>query len=150
MFALEPGPLLARSILVVDDDAPIRNLVSFILESAHYRVFTAKCGREALEIIVHEPKRIDLLLSDVTMPEMTGIELARRARDIRPGMQILLMSGYFAGPAPAGMNMLAKPFNPAELLSRIEKLIPPFSPATPAATAVQAADSDPPALSMTQ
>jgi two-component system, cell cycle sensor histidine kinase and response regulator CckA len=100
-----------------------------------YTALQAGSGPEALELMRTDPERVDLLLSDVVMPHMLGPELVQRIREIRPGLPVLLMSGYaepvlgsHAG-AAADVPLLQKPFSEADLLDNIRALLDP-PPAT--------------------
>ena len=121
--AERPAPTRGTErVLLVEDDAAVLALARRTLERAGYRV-TAATGGEAAEA-AGRAGRFDLLLSDVMMPGTGGIELARRLRAYNPGLRVLLMSGYHEveeGEQPAGPRfpLLAKPFEPAELLQRV-------------------------------
>jgi DNA-binding NtrC family response regulator len=82
-----------NTILVVDDESVIRELITDILSDEGYRVQTADCGSAALEIL-REPNDIVLLFTDIMMPEMDGIELIRESRKIRPALVPIVMTGY--------------------------------------------------------
>lgn len=121
--AQAPG---ARSVLVVDDDPRVRRLVCRMLEHAGHRVLTAECGEEALRCFEQEGP-IDLLLTDVRMPRMSGVQLASRLKDADPGLAVLLMSGY-ADAAGAEIQksgladaLIEKPFGAADLLDRVSE-----------------------------
>jgi CheY-like chemotaxis protein len=90
-----------------------------ILSDHGYAVVTAAHPQEALELASSLP-RIDLLLTDVVMPGMSGTRLAEKLRDARPEMRVLFTTGYTARPErlPEGADILSKPFTPNELLSR--------------------------------
>lgn len=132
-------------VLVVEDEAGVRRLVREILERRGYEVETAEQGREALAILkadaqadaqadatgavqadAERARRIALVLSDVVMPEMGGLELAAIMREEFPHVPVLLMSGYPAadarGSAP-DLPILSKPFAPNELLLQVRTLI---------------------------
>jgi two-component system cell cycle sensor histidine kinase/response regulator CckA len=81
-------------VLFVDDEAPVANLGKASLERLNYSVETRTDPNEALELIRSEPGRFDLVISDQTMPSMTGIEFARQIKLIRPELPILLTTGY--------------------------------------------------------
>ena len=86
-------------------------------------------GREALERAGESLRPVDLLISDIVMPEMDGPELARRLGETRPGLPVLLISGYShdaivrEGAFPAGAAFLGKPFTPSELAARVEEIL---------------------------
>lgn len=87
------GGRLPGAILVVDDDAAVCRLLVRMLERMGCRVTTAASGEDALEMIRVETADFQVLLSDVSMPDMTGVELARLVKRENPSMEILLMSG---------------------------------------------------------
>ena len=116
----------SETVLVVEDDAELRTMVADNLRTLGYRVLTAANAPAALAVAEREP-RLDLLFSDYSMPfGMLGDELARRARQIKPGLKVLLMSGYaVAAPQIAGtdFNLLQKPFRPDELARAIRQTL---------------------------
>ncbi len=81
-------------VLLVDDEELIQQFSKEMLALAGYRVTTAGNGQEALELFRKDPTAFDLILTDMTMPKMSGLELARQAMAIRPGMPVILCSGY--------------------------------------------------------
>ena len=83
-----------ETILVVEDEESVRRVTRRILEKVKYRVCEAANSDEALAICARKQERIDLVLSDVVMPGMNGLELMDRIRALRPGMKVVLMSGY--------------------------------------------------------
>jgi two-component system cell cycle sensor histidine kinase/response regulator CckA len=117
-------------VLVVEDEEPLRRLAVDVLSSEGYDVVSAAGGVEALAQVDAEPEgRIDLLVTDVIMPEMTGVELAERLSERRPGLPILYLSGY-TGDAMDSLeairqsnNFLAKPFTTRQLVQRVRLLI---------------------------
>ncbi len=117
------------TILVVEDQAPLRTITARILERAGYRVLTASSGPEALEIAAGG-QPIDLLLTDVVMPEMLGQRLAEAIRETRPRLRVVFASG-FARPALEQSGrvldgpLLQKPFSSAELLSLVARELEP-------------------------
>lgn len=102
-------------ILVVDDEESIRRMVSLVLRRYGHAVLVAADGPQALEILAHD--QIDLLVSDVAMPVMTGPELVTAARQLCPEVSVLLMSG---SEQPPGYPFLAKPFQADSLLMAVE------------------------------
>lgn len=115
-------------ILVVEDDARVRRVAVARLKDAGYRVIEAGTGSEALALIDAHPE-IDLLFTDIVMPGgMTGDELAKAVRAIRPRIKVLFTSGY-AEPSVAGRQLadtgtwLKKPYTAKELTSRLRKLL---------------------------
>jgi CheY-like chemotaxis protein len=110
-------------ILVVDDEVMIRNIARLVLEREGYFILTAHDGEEALHIAREFPGTMHAVLSDVRMPKMDGIQLRERILKERPGVPILLMSGYVDAPPPSNTPILAKPFDPPLLIDRIRQLL---------------------------
>jgi CheY-like chemotaxis protein len=104
------------TILVVDDDALINIGTIDMVEDLGHRALEAYSGKEALDILAG-PETIDILLTDYGMPGMTGLELAERARQLRPNLHVVLASGY--AELPDGLSTdfprLAKPYQQSEL-----------------------------------
>ncbi|MDX6515353.1 MAG: two-component system, cell cycle sensor histidine kinase and response regulator CckA [Gaiellaceae bacterium] len=118
-----------ETVLVVEDEEVIRTLVARTLREQGYRVLEARYGSEALELWEEHRDDIGLLVTDIVMPGMSGVELARRVAEERPELRILLMSG-FAEPAageqvsaPSGAGFLEKPFTPSELVRRVREAL---------------------------
>ena len=110
-------------ILIVDDHPGNRTALTSILSSSPYRIVEAGSGPEALRKLLDE--EFAVLLVDVVMPEMGGLELAERVRERNATLPVLLMSGYAAteierrGGVPAGAQFLQKPFGPDALLGAV-------------------------------
>ena len=108
-----------ETILVAEDEAVVREMVIAALERLGYRVVAASTGEEAVRLIDRLGDEIDLLLSDVVMPGMSGPDLYDRARRTRPDLKAIFMSGYTAlsmgRPIPDGITLLEKPFTGARL-----------------------------------
>jgi CheY-like chemotaxis protein len=120
--AIEPEGALA-SILVVEDEDTIRETVRRILSRRGYRVAEARSGREALAI-ARSGFPLDLLVTDVVMPERSGPHVARDLRDALPELRVLYMSGYTfdqlrVGDLRESERFLRKPFTPDELLAEV-------------------------------
>jgi PAS domain S-box-containing protein len=117
------------TILVVDDEASIRDVAHRVLSCAGYQVTTAGSGPEALALLADPARPADLLLTDVVMPGVSGEPFAARARAIRPGIRVLYMSGYGReGPLTEswpdlGTQVIAKPFSRAALLARVSQAL---------------------------
>lgn len=111
-----------EAILIVDDEPALCNLASELLKHNGYNTFTAQSGKEALNIIENES--IDLLLSDVIMPEMNGYQLATIVQDRYPGIKIQMVSGFADDKNIDGFdqelqhNLLAKPYNSKALMKK--------------------------------
>ena len=111
-------------VLIVEDEAAVRDLVARVLDRAGYEVLAAEDGPAALRIVDSDPSPIDLVLSDVVMPGMSGIELVRELGVRRPDLRVLLMSGYTEESVlqPEGrIELLPKPFTDEELLARVRE-----------------------------
>jgi len=124
------------TVLVVDDEPAVLKLVTTTLCSGGYMVLEAGDGLSALDIAAQHPGPIDLLLTDVRMPGLTGPELCLRMRQGRPETRFLLMSGY-PDCEVYGMAFLAKPFRIPDLLESIRRVLDaaPGQPAEPARSA---------------
>jgi len=112
------APAGSESILVVEDEPMVRELVCRVLESQGYRVLLAGSGQEALERVRGSEVRPSLLLTDLVLPGLGGEEVARLLRAELPGLKVLLMSGYSdrtPATGPGSPRLLAKPFTPAGL-----------------------------------
>jgi two-component system cell cycle sensor histidine kinase/response regulator CckA len=118
----------AAVVLVVDDEAAIRNVAHRVLTSAGYQVITAVDGPAALALLSDPATAADLLLTDVIMPGMTGQAFAAQAQQIRPGIHLLFMSGYEQQSTTAawlqtGTPIIAKPFSRSALLARVAQAL---------------------------
>ncbi len=111
----------ARTILVVDDDAPVRMLVSTLLKQAGYEVKEAPDGLAACQILEQPGAGVDLVVTDLVMPRMTGGELVSRVKAGNPAQKVLCMSGYADVPHPCGSEFLQKPFTGPVLLSAVRR-----------------------------
>jgi two-component system, cell cycle sensor histidine kinase and response regulator CckA len=110
----------SETILVVEDEQPVRELVRRVLEDAGYDVLTAALPSEAEELL-DATADVALLLTDVVMPEMSGYELAQRVGERRPEIRTLFMSGYShsVGGADRAQTLLKKPFAPEQLMHAV-------------------------------
>jgi two-component system, cell cycle sensor histidine kinase and response regulator CckA len=119
----------SETILVVEDLEGLCTLLSEILQKSGYSVLTAPNGREALRLVREHPGRIDLVITDIVMPQMGGWELADQLRALQPGIKILLMSGYIDKrqdvneSGSRGNAFIEKPFTPEALLQTIRDVI---------------------------
>jgi CheY-like chemotaxis protein len=130
-----PSEARTQTVLVVDDEAAVRELVARMLGKAGYQVLVAADGQEALALAEQSAATIACLVTDVVMPRMLGSELAQRLTAQMPGLAVLFMSGYadpMLGPSggldPA-MTMLFKPFTDIDLLSAVHAAIRSGEPA---------------------
>jgi len=124
-----PAETTAGTVMVVEDQAQVRRMVLAILRQNGYRLLEAADGTEALSLCERHEGALDLLITDVVMPGMNGVELSDRMRRLRPTLRTLFISGYTAdvlGPSGAlapGMSHLAKPFSPAQLSRKIREVL---------------------------
>lgn len=111
---------IAQRCLVVEDEGSIRNLMQRTLQRAGYSVLAAESSEAALELLA-DHNEIDVLITDLMLPDMNGVELIAKANEIAPNLRTLLISGYSASDIelPAEFAFLEKPFTPAELLAAI-------------------------------
>ena len=105
------------SILVVDDDPDVREILAETLLEFGYAVSQAASGDEAL-VKLQSSDNISMLITDMRMPGMSGLELAEKARSRRRDLRVILISGYFM-PQPVGLRFLKKPFHMQELASAV-------------------------------
>jgi signal transduction histidine kinase/CheY-like chemotaxis protein len=124
-----------ESLLVAEDDPQLRDLTRRFLERAGYRVRLVGDAETALEAAADPALGVDLLLTDVVMPRMNGIELARRLREIRPGVRVLFMSGYTGralegrGVTEGGLDFVEKPFSAETLAAKVRAVLDAAAPA---------------------
>jgi CheY-like chemotaxis protein len=125
----EELPRATETVLLVEDEEMVRRMTREVLEGAGYRVLEASSGFEALRVSAGHAGRLDLIVTDVVMPGMSGRELAERLAPSRPGMKVLYMSGhtddaiFHHGVTQAGTGFLQKPFTPDALERRVRALL---------------------------
>jgi two-component system cell cycle sensor histidine kinase/response regulator CckA len=118
-----------ETLLLVEDEAAVRASVRRLLEWHGYTVLEARNGADALRVYEAHEKGIDLVLTDIVMPEMGGHELVERLRALRPGLRVLFMSGYAEraftsnGSIPPGMGFVEKPFTVETLMRRLREVL---------------------------
>lgn len=119
-------------ILVIDDDPVLRRVITLALEQAGHTVLRCENGRKAIDFLTRQ--HADLLITDIVMPEMDGVETVRAARRLKPQLPIVAISGGgsfepedYLGIAQAfGANaVLPKPFRPTELIEKVAELLAP-------------------------
>src|SRR5262249_22999984 len=121
----------SETILLVEDQDDVRDLVKDMLEGAGYRVLSAGRPSAAEQLSMELDGSIDLLLTDIVMPEMSGPQLAARILEARPTTKVLYMSGYSEEKATAGIDtsgakeleLISKPFKRRVLLRRMRDLL---------------------------
>ena len=132
-----PPPLhpTAQTILLVEDEDAVRNLTRRLLENGGYTVLPAGDAESALEIARRHAGRLDMLLTDVVMPGLSGPELARRLMPSWPGLRVLYVSGYpdeamaSQGLLEPDSSFLQKPFTPETLARRVREILDSRAPA---------------------
>jgi DNA-binding response OmpR family regulator len=124
-FDASTAPAIPRTILVVEDSAALLDLVETILKEAGFTVLTARTTGDAIGFAGHT-KTIDLLLSDVVMPDLSGPDLALKLKKCWPEMRVILMSGYPGGEILVlnyGWHFIRKPFVPVQLVAKINEVL---------------------------
>ena len=119
--------MITTKILLAEDDDDMRRFLARALKNAGYDVVAFDNGRSAYERLREEP--FTLLLTDIVMPEMDGIELARRATELDPDIKVMFITGFAAvalnpdNQAPRDAKVLSKPFHLKDLVNEVEKLL---------------------------
>lgn len=136
-MSAEPSDIEGRGelILVVEDEAALRQVLQAILESHNYRLILVGTGQEALEVWQSRGDEVDLLLTDVIMPDgMSGGELARRLQQARPNLKTILCSGYSASVLEGDLahlqnaTFLQKPYRANQLLRLVRDMLDGSTP----------------------
>lgn len=118
---------MMNKILLAEDDNDMRRFLVKALENAGYEVASFDNGLSAYNRLREEP--FELLLTDIVMPEMDGIELARRATELDPDLKVMFITGFAAvalnadSQAPRDARVLSKPFHLRDLVNEIEKML---------------------------
>lgn len=118
---------MSQKILLAEDDNDMRRFLVKALEKAGYRVISYDNGASAYDRLREEP--FSLLLTDIVMPEMDGIELARRATELDPDLKVMFITGFAAvalnpdSKAPKDAKVLSKPFHLRELVDEVNKML---------------------------
>jgi two-component system, cell cycle sensor histidine kinase and response regulator CckA len=126
-----PAQQTGESVLVVEDDANVRRLVVAILQRSGYRVIAPETAPEALRICDDPSTPLDLLLTDMVLPETDGAAVAEKAVASRPNLRVLFMSGYTEHPVlrhpgfDRGAPFLQKPFTNAALMAKVREVLQP-------------------------
>jgi two-component system cell cycle response regulator CpdR len=122
-----PAPQMTPKILLAEDDNDMRRFLVKALENAGYEVIDYDNGMSAYRRLREEP--FELLLTDIVMPEMDGIELARRAAELDPDIKIMFITGFAAvalnpdSKAPKEAKVLSKPFHLRDLVNEVQKML---------------------------
>ncbi|MGF6094019.1 response regulator [Pseudomonas sp. 18175] len=115
----------SSTILVVEDDAIVRMLIIDVLEELEFSVLEAGDAEEALALVKNTDQSIDLMMTDVGLPDMDGKQLANLVRELRPELPILFASGYADHiDVPSGMQVIAKPFSIDQLRDKVKAMLP--------------------------
>ena len=127
LFELPEKGLGPYTILLVEDEDSVRELARRVLERSGYRVLLARNGNEALEVCGSHRGPVHLMLTDITMPQMSGPELAREAASRFPGLKIAYISGCSEAntkelPGPYG-DLLGKPFTAEALIAKVREVL---------------------------
>ena len=124
--------LSSATVLVVEDDTEVRRLLSHSLESAGHSVLEAENGERALELAGLHGPRVDIVVTDLVMPRMSGLKLLERLRDDCPDAGVILISGYPEHPGtleiPHDHELLHKPFSASELIRKVSGLLTVAAP----------------------
>ncbi len=125
---VRPPAQQSETVLIAEDEAEVRELAALFMKSAGYSVLVARNGEEALAIAERSGERIDVLVTDVVMPNMRGPELAKRLKWLRPKLKIVYMSGYLEYNGGSGAFLdegffLQKPFTRDVLVSKVIEAI---------------------------
>ena len=135
-LSLPPPTSSYEAVLIVDDNDDVRNLLVGILTLRAYTILSARNGRHALDVAAQHAGPIHLLVTDVAMPEMGGIELAAALRELRPALKVLFTSGHtehpelLSRPLDADTQFLPKPFMPGDLTQAVVTLLERTPPAS--------------------
>jgi len=118
-----------RTILIVDDELAVLTVVKCMLESCDYNILMANSATSALQIARNKDLGIDLMITDVVMPDMQGPDLAERVRELRPQIRVLFMSGYTDAEVvrvkvlDSKLSFLRKPFTSDGLRESVRRLL---------------------------
>jgi CheY-like chemotaxis protein len=132
-----PAPMAqnaTETVLIVEDDEGVRVVASRILRDQGYKVLEARRASEARRIWEKHGPSVDLLLTDVVMPDVNGPRLAEELEKTRPGLRVLYMSGYpgaggLVGPEGSALTCIEKPFTPSSLAAKVREMLGGSAPA---------------------
>ncbi|HEX7901542.1 MAG TPA: response regulator [Planctomycetota bacterium] len=113
----------SETLLLVDDEAVVRRLATTVLRKAGYVVLEAGDGREALALVEKHPEPIHLVVSDLSLPDMSGVELVVRLSAARQGLRALFISGHLEAEEAPDVPFLGKPFTSAALLEKVREAL---------------------------
>lgn len=124
----DKGAAMARILLAEDDDS-MREFLAKALSRAGHEVEAVADGEDGLDFLGEAPGQFELLLTDIVMPGVDGIELARRAAEVDPGLKIMFITGFAAvalnagSSAPKDAKVLSKPFHLRDLVDEVAKVV---------------------------
>jgi CheY-like chemotaxis protein len=129
---LPPPPAQGEHVLVVDDEVAIVRVLKHLLSRAGYKVTAYTSPIEALKEFLSQPEDVFLVLTDLTMPEMNGVELAAKIYEIRPNLPVIITTGYGGDilndtkqpTSPNIRQVVEKPVNPDDILRFVAELLP--------------------------
>lgn len=116
-------------ILLAEDDSAMRSFIASVLRKAGHRVEACEDGNMAMaKISSNQKKPFDLLLTDIVMPGMDGIELSQKAADSQPNLKVMFITGFAAvamekHPSPESAKLLSKPFHLRQLVDQVNELL---------------------------
>lgn len=122
-----------NKVLVVDDEVQVRNITELMLAQFGFEVITARDGHDALEILDQRVEEVGLVLMDLSMPRLSGVETFSRMRESHPGLGVVFTSGYDASEVESSLDadgvhgFLKKPFDLETLLSTVRRVLAPGS-----------------------
>jgi two-component system, cell cycle sensor histidine kinase and response regulator CckA len=122
-----PATIGSETVLLAEDQSSIRAVLREYLESKGYTILEARNGRQALEPAEHHPSSIEVLVTDVIMPQIRGLELAKRVTELHPDICVIFMSGYSEDAlveqllADRSLTLIQKPFDLEELAQKIRE-----------------------------
>jgi CheY-like chemotaxis protein len=123
-------PELAGAVLVVDDETTVGEFMRELLDTWGLEATSVASGQAALDLVAAAPQRFDAVVTDQAMPRMTGVQLARALHALRPGLPVILYTGYAEGLAASELEaagirkVLAKPVNPGALEAALAAVLP--------------------------
>lgn len=123
MKGAQPPMQRPETVLVVDDEVQVREVLCELLRAYGFPVMEAADGRAAVKIVEEQGEQINLIIMDVAMPQKNGIEAYQEIKRLRPGMHIILVSGYHSGIFDSEITILQKPFSPETLLKQMRLML---------------------------
>ncbi|GFO66932.1 hypothetical protein GMLC_05110 [Geomonas limicola] len=113
----------SETVLVVDDELQVREVICELLRAYGFPVLEAEDGMAAVQLVKEQGENISLVIMDVAMPRKNGLEAYHEIKKLRPGLQIILVSGYHSGIFDSEVTILQKPFSPETLLTQMRLML---------------------------